>query len=293
MDIFQSIILGLIQGLTEFLPISSSGHLVLMPWFFDWQDPGLVFDVALHFGTLLAVLVYFGKDYWGIIKSACGLKSKKQGRKKLAFTKALAGRQINSKSQIQNNKNNYYPKVFLWWLVLATIPGALAGYFLENYAETVFRFPLITAGALFGAGLILYLADRFTASAKHRNFKKLGWRKALVIGLAQAVAIIPGISRSGATITAGLFLGLNRVSAARFSFMLSGPVIFGASLLKFPDFVASGLNLANILGILAAAVSGYLAIAGLIKFVEKVSYKIFFWYRAVLALIILSLYFLK
>lgn len=270
MDVFQSIILGLIQGLTEFLPISSSGHLVLLPWFFDWKDPGLSFDVALHFGTLIAVLIYFWKDYWKIIASV------------LSKTRHSAS--------LQETKNNC-PKVFLWWLVIATIPGALVGYFLEKYAETIFRFPLITASALFGAGLILYLADKF--ASQNKNLEKLGWKKSLIIGLSQAVAIIPGVSRSGSTITAGLFLGLDRVSAARFSFMLSGPIIFGASILQIGDFVQNGLTLANFLGILTAAISGYLAIAGLIKFVSRASYKVFFWYRLGLAILIVGLYFLR
>jgi len=272
MDILQTIILGIIQGLTEFLPISSSGHLVLMPWLFNWKDPGLAFDVALHFGTLLAVLIYFRKDYWEIIKSVFTLNNKK-------------GEQCE------------YPKVFLWWLAIATVPGALAGYFLENYAVTIFRFPLVIASTLTGAGFLLYLADRFIASTQNKNqdnnLKKIGWKKSLIIGLAQATAIIPGVSRSGATITAGLFLGLDRISAARFSFILSGPIIFGASLLKFPEFISGGLNFASILGILVATISGYLAIAGLIKFVQKTSYKIFFWYRLGLAILIVGLYFLR
>lgn len=260
-DIFQSAVLGLLQGIGEFLPVSSTAHLALAPYFFHWPDPGLSFDVALHLGTLIAVLSFFWKDWIMIFESVF-------------------------KNQVQS-----YGKNTLWLIVIATIPGVLAGYFLENEAETFFRHPLLIASMLFFAGLILYLADK--GGRKEIKMDGINLRRSLVIGLAQAVAIIPGVSRAGATITAGLFEGLDRKSAARFSFLLSTPIIFGAVVLKLPYLVACGLNAKIILGVVTSAISGYLAIKYLIKFVENSSYKIFFWYRFVLATIIVCFYLFK
>ncbi len=262
-SIWQAIILGLVQGLGEFLPISSSAHLVLAPWFLQFTDPGLAFDAVLHLGTLFAVLTYFWKDWLEILGLAFGVK--KDG--------------------------NNYNKKSLWILVLATIPGALAGYFFESQAETIFRSPLVIAFTLSFVGLLLFLADKY---AKHKKkLKEISWKESLVIGLAQALAIVPGVSRSGATITAGLFSGLSRISAAKFSFLLSTPIILGASLFKLPDLWKSGLGVSFWVGLLVSAVSGYLAIKYLLKFVKKASYKIFFWYRLILASLIILVYFLR
>ena len=265
-SIFQSIILGLVQGIGEFLPISSSGHLVIFPWLFDWQDPGLSFDVALHAGTLVAVVVYFWRDWIGIFRLAFKIPAKSQGSK----------------------VGNYGKNVF-WFLVLATIPGVLAGYFLETKAETVFRNPLVVAFTLSFVGLLLYLADK---SAKHKkNLEKMTWKDSLIVGLSQALAIIPGVSRSGATITAGLLLGMDRVSAARFSFLLSTPIIFGATVYKLSELLRNEFTLSMGIGVAVSSASGYLAIKYLLRFVEKSSYAVFFWYRLVLAGLILGLYF--
>jgi len=258
MEILQSIILGIVQGLGEFLPISSTAHLVLVPFFTGWEDPGLAFDVALHGGTLVAVLIYFWKD-WLII-----------------FQLALRS---NTKYKIQNTK---YKPDMLWLLVVATIPGAMAGYFLENYASTVFRNPWIVAFSLAFFGLILYLFDKYASQKK--EIGKVTWKDAIIIGVSQAVAIIPGVSRSGATITASRALGMDRVSSARFSFLLSTPIIFGATLNQLSDLINGGIDKIVIFGVIAAAISGYLAIKYLIKFVERVSYQIFFWYRLQLSL---------
>ena len=260
----MELILAFIQGITEFLPISSSGHLVIFPWLFGWQDPGLAFNVALHFGTLLAVLIYFRRDIALIIKSAFG----------------------NKKEIVNENK---YPPGIFWILVIATIPGALAGFFLEEMAETIFRFPPLVAGTLIVLGALLYAGDHYSTKIKTKG--KITWKKGIIVGIAQALAIIPGVSRSGATITAGLFLGLDRVSSARFSFLLSAPIIFGASILKAKDFFAFGVGAKEILAILFSALSGYLAIAGMIKFIEKVSYKVFFWHRLALGILILVVYY--
>ncbi len=261
MEFFQLTILGVVQGLTEFLPISSSGHLILIPWFFGWEYQGLSLDVALHFGTLLAVVAYFWQDWLDIFQTAL---TKKKGQ---------------------------YPTNFLWILVVASIPGALAGFFLDDLAETVFRNPLVVAITLIFFGFWLYYFDKI--GLKNKNEKKVFLKNALYIGIAQAVAIIPGTSRSGITIMAGLKIGLNRKSAARFSFLMSTPIIFGAAIFKLKDFLTIGIGVEQLVGIFLAFVSGYVAIAGLIRFVEKVSYKWFFWYRLILAGLILFFWFYK
>lgn len=260
MEIIQSSILGIVQGLGEFLPISSTAHLILVPFITGWKDPGLAFDVALHAGTLLAVVVFFWNDWVEIFK--------------------LAFKSSDQRSAISNQ----YNKNILWLLVVATIPGVLAGYFLESQAETIFRSPLLIAFTLAFVGLLLYLADKYS---KHRkNINQINLSDAIIVGASQAVAIIPGVSRAGATIIAGLVRGLDRVSAARFSFLLSTPIIFGATLNQMPSLLKEGIDIRIIVGILFSALSGYLAIRYLLKFVEKVSYKIFFWYRLALAIII-------
>jgi len=264
MDLLNAIALGLIQGLGEFLPISSSGHLILAPWLFGFGDPGLSFDVALHLGTLIAIILFFWKDFLEIIS--------------VAFFKKM--------SAIPNNR--YRPGLF-WLIVIATIPGALFGYFLEKQAETIFRNPLLIAAALFIMGLVLYLADKY--ASHRRDIKTLNKKEAAIIGLSQAFSIIPGVSRAGSTIATGLFLGLDRVSAARFSFLLSAPIIFGATILKLKYILSS--SFLEIIAIATAAISGYVAIAFLLKYIEKVSYKIFFWYRLLLAALIVLVWFMK
>ena len=278
MNIFQSIILGIVQGAGEFLPISSSAHLIIVPRFFHFPDPGLSFDVALHTGTLIAAIFYFWRDWIMIFQLA--LKNKVQNSK---FPPSL---KLWRAGKIQNYGNN-----ILFLLILATIPGILAGYFLESYAESNFRSPLLIAFTLSIVGLILYLVDKYY---KHRkSLNEISWLDSFAIGLSQAVAVIPGVSRSGATITTGLFLGLNRESAARFSFLLSTPIIFGAAALKLPHLFSGGIDAQLIAGVLSAAISGYLAIRYLLKFIQKASYAIFFWYRLGVALLILLVYLIQ
>ncbi len=275
MEIFQSAFLGFIQGISEFLPISSSGHLIIAPWIFNWKDPGLTFDIALHFGTLLAVVVYFYKEWATIFRLAFSAIIRRIPNSKL---KAICEmRTVNL--ELQTN--------FLWVIIIATIPGVLAGLFLENLAETIFRHPLLIAFNLFFWGLVLYLADEYFP--RSRSLKEINFTDGILIGLAQALAIIPGTSRSGITITTGLARGLNRTTSARFSFLMLTPIVFGASILKTSELI-SGFNLSMMLGIVFSAASGYLAIKYLIKFVEKSSYKIFFWYRLALALFIALFY---
>ncbi|MFA5276230.1 MAG: undecaprenyl-diphosphate phosphatase [Candidatus Omnitrophota bacterium] len=252
MPVAHAVILGIIQGLTEVLPISSSAHLFLFPWFFKWHYQGLSFDVALHAGTALAFMVYFFKDWIDIIT----------GKKKL-----------------------------FWYIVIATIPAALAGLLLEDKAEIVFRSPLLVAIMLALFGIILWLADNL--GRKERPIEKLDFRTVFTIGLAQTVALIPGVSRSGVTITAGLFKGLTRQAAARFSFLLATPIVVAAGALKLSKLHISDLNPPFWTGILFSALSGLIGIHFLLGFVRKSSLNAFVYYRIILAVIILALYFAR
>ena len=257
MTTFQAIVLGLIQGLTEFLPISSSAHLSLAPLIFGWKDPGLAFDVALHFGTLLAVLWYFRKQWVELIIAAGGI---------------LATRKIDT-----------IEKKRVMFLILATIPGAIGGLLLEEKAETVFRAPTLTAVALIVMGILLWGVDR--VSAQGRPLATMRWIDALFIGIAQVIALIPGVSRSGSTITAARALQLDRQSAAVFSFLMSMPIIAAAVVLKGPEVLhQGGITTQVVAGVLAAAISSWLAIAILLRYVSKHSYGIFALYRVVLGI---------
>ena len=260
MTTFQALVLGLIQGLTEFLPISSSAHLALAPWFFGWPDPGLAFDVALHFGTLIAVLWYF-RDEWGKLISA-------------------------AISMIRNRRVQTVEEKRVVFLILATIPGAIGGLLLEKKAETAFRAPALTASALIVMGIVLWAADRF--SRMDRNITGMRWLDALLIGVSQVFALIPGVSRSGSTITTGRLLRLDRQSAAVFSFLMSMPIIAAAVVLKGPDALRNGgFSAPLIVGVLSAAISSWLAIAILLRYVTRHSYGIFALYRVLLGLVVL------
>ena len=196
MDILHAIFLGIIQGLTEFLPISSSGHLALLEHYFNVQEAGLAFDVLLHVGTLVALIVYFWQDWMDMFKAV-----------------------------LRPGRHNRFERRLFWYLVVATIPGALAGFFLEKQAETIFRAPTRIAILLGIMGIILYLADRL---ARHqRRLPGITLTDAILIGLSQALAIMPGVSRSGSTMTMGLFLGFTRETAARFSFSCPPPLFSG------------------------------------------------------------------
>lgn len=251
---FEAIILGIVQGLGEFLPISSSAHLVLVPWFFGWVYQGLTFDVALHLGTLLAVVMYFWRDWLKLIND--GLRG----------YKTVEGR-------------------LFWYLVIATIPGALFGYFLEEQAETVFREPLVIAVMLIIMGVILYLVDTF--KPRQRGLREISLKDGIWIGLSQALAIIPGVSRSGVTITMARYLGLSRETAARFSFLLSTPIIFGAGLLQSRNLTPGDLNLVFMTGIIVSALVGFFAIKLLLRYVTNRSYAVFSVYRLVLGLAVI------
>src|SRR5688572_14345543 len=251
----QAIALGIIQGLSEFLPISSSAHLALAPWIFGWQDPGLAFDVALHIGTLLAVLVYFRNEWVVLTKAALNI---------------ARTRKIETAAERH-----------LLYLVVATVPGGLAGKLLNDYAETTFRSPALIATALMIMGVVLWAVDRW--SALDRPLEEMKWKSALIIGLAQVCALVPGVSRSGATMTAARALRFDRQSAATFSFLMSMPITLAAILFKVPEAVReSGLTSELLVGIVSAAVSGWLAISLLLRFVSRHSYGVFAGYRLLL-----------
>ena len=260
MTTFQAVILGLIQGLTEFLPISSSAHLSLAPVLFGWRDPGLAFDVALHFGTLIAVLWYFRKQWVELL--------------------AAAGQLVTTR------RIDTIEKKRVMFLILATIPGAIGGLLLEEKAETVFRAPALTACALIVMGIILWAVDR--VSSEKRPLATMRWTDALLIGLAQVVALVPGVSRSGSTITAGRGLKFDRQSAAVFSFLMSMPITAAAVVMKGSEVLQSGgITTPVVVGVLAAAVSSWLAIAVLLRYVSRHSYGIFALYRVILGVAVL------
>lgn len=264
MEIIEAVFLGLIQGVSEFLPISSSGHLVLIPWLFKIDDPGLAFDVMLHLATLLAIVAYFFRDWLKMIRAV--------------FIKGGAEEQKNRR--------------LLRWIIIGTIPASIIGLFLEKYAEEALRHPLLIAFNLAFFGVILVLADKLIK--KGQNTDSLNNKKSFLIGIGQAIAIIPGVSRSGITITAGRLASLSRAKAARFSFLLSTPAIVGAGILKLPDlFAQAGINAAAIGGFVAAFISGILSIKYLMKYLVKRGFLPFLIYRLLVALIIVIIYYYK
>jgi undecaprenyl-diphosphatase len=258
----QAVALGIIQGLSEFLPISSSAHLALAPWLFGWEDPGLAFDVALHFGTLLAVLWYFRLEWIALIKAAFGI--------------------------ITTGRVETPEKRRVIYLIIATIPGAIGGYLLQSRAESAFRSPQIIAIALIVMGIVLWIVDK--AVDQRRVLGEMRWVDALLIGLSQVIALIPGVSRSGSTITTARGLRFDRESAAEFSFLMSMPIIAAAVVLEGPKALHEG-GITNELmsGVVASAISGWLAISILMRYVSRHSYGIFAFYRVALGLLVLGL----
>ncbi|CAM3366251.1 undecaprenyl-diphosphate phosphatase [Halomonas lysinitropha] len=264
MDWLQIIVLSIVQGLTEFLPISSSAHLILVPVFTDWNDQGLVFDVALHIGSLSAVVLYFRQELVGMTASWC---------------RSVAGKGCNEDARLA------------WWVILATIPVGLAGLTFQDTIEGIMRSPLVIAGGLIGFGLLLAYADWRRRGT--RNEYQLSWQDALWIGLAQALALIPGTSRSGITMTAGLLLGLNREGAARFSFLLSIPVIVLAGGLEIVGLAVSGGPVdwgALIMGALLSGISAYLCIHLFLVFIKRIGMQPFVVYRLLLGAALIWLF---
>jgi len=271
MPLVQVIVLAVLQGITEFLPISSSAHLALTPWLFGWKDQGLEFDIALHFGTLFSVLIYFFRDWVRIIANGVGMGN-------------VAA--LGNDSTLDRN-----PKL-LWYLVAATIPAGVAGLLFKDTVESTLRSPFVMATMLIVVGLVMWAAERW---AKHeRTISEMSLADCVFIGCAQALALVPGTSRSGITMTAGLFRNLDRSTAARFSFLLSTPIVAAAALKGLVDLRKHGALTAEMapsiaIGIVVTAITGCIVIAVLLKFLRTNSVVPFVIYRIAFGLLVLGL----
>lgn len=257
--VLQAIILGIVQGVTEFIPVSSSGHLLLAQEALGVSGAGLSFDIALHFGTLLALIIFFHRDIWELILGLLG----KNDKTRLA-----------------------------WWLIAATIPTMAVGFVIRDMADTTFRASALTAFTLISVALLMLLAEYLSKRRKvHTALQKVSGKQAMGVGLAQVLALIPGVSRSGSTITAGLLFGMDRVAATRFSFLLAIPITSGVVLSDLVTGDALTHNGTGILvaGISAALVSGIIAIRFLLKFLSGHSLAVFAWYRIALGILVLAL----
>jgi len=260
----KTIILGIIQGIGEFLPISSSAHLILVPYLFGWEQSSMAFDIALHFGTLAAVLVIFFKDWWKLFLGAV--------------------------NKITKGKDSFDNKMF-WYMVIATVPGALLGFLLDDVVENVFRTKIwLIATSLAVMGVLIYLGDKW--ADKHykleTDFEHISLKQALAIGLSQALAIIPGFSRSGTTILTARLMGLSKSAATKFTFLLSVPIIAGATILEVGNLE---LTIETFIGVFIAFVVGVLTIKFLLNYIKKHDFSVFAIYRVVFAIIILVKYF--
>jgi undecaprenyl-diphosphatase len=268
-SILQAIVLGLVQGATEFAPVSSSGHLILVPWIFGWMligdaDVRKSFDVALHMGTLLGALIYFRED---------------MARYAGAWFRSIGARRLSTPEER-----------IAWALVVGTIPGAIAGAVFENVIQEQLGAPWLIAVMLVAFGVVLVLVDRRARS--DRAFDSIGPKEGLLLGTAQALALQPGVSRSGVTITAARAMGLDRESAARFSFLLSLPIIAGAGAFKAVDLARTGLQghaEEFVAGVVASAISGFVVIWGLLKYLKRHDFTVFLWYRVALAALVVIL----
>jgi undecaprenyl-diphosphatase len=256
---FHAFVLGAVQGLTEFLPISSSAHLTIIPWLMRWPDPGLAFDVALHLGTLAALLAYYRREWTAM---GLALFSRDPDRRRL-----------------------------LLLLIVASVPGAVVGLALEHQAESAFRSPPLIALALAALGAALWLIDR--DRPQRRTVGEMTYLDALAIGLSQALAIVPGVSRSGATITMGRIVRMHRGDAATFSFLMATPIIAGAGLVELRKIMHTALGWPTIVGFLASALFGWVAIAALLRFVQTRTYAVFAWYRLAVAALIVCVYLIR
>lgn len=263
MNIFQAIIYGIVQGIGEFLPISSSGHLIALPQILGWDDPGLAFDVALHLGTLVAVIAFFWKDWVTLIKAGITDYKSKDGK-------------------------------LFWYIIAASIPGGIIGILLEKKAENAFRSLLLVGIMLIVMGLVMYIADKIEQNTV--DVDNIGLGRSFIIGLSQAIAVIPGVSRSGITMSTGLFAGLTKEGAARFSFLLSTPLIIGAGILKMPKLIhntSAGQVPAVIVAIVTSAIVGFLSIKFLLNYLKKKGFGIFVVYRIIVGIAFIAIFFIR
>lgn len=256
MSLLEAIIYGILQGLGEFLPISSTAHITLAPWFFGWKDPGLAFDIALHLGTLAAVIIFFWKDWINLIRA--GLTDVKSPEGKL-----------------------------FWYIVLACVPGGVLGLIFEEHVETTFRNPLLIGIMLAVMGIVIYVADRFSRSEV--ELMDIGPKRSFLIGVSQALAMIPGVSRSGITMAAGRAMKIKREDAARFTFLLSTPFIFLSGVYKAKDLISIPVDaFPFMVAILTSAVVGLFSIKFLLEYLRRKGFGIFAVYRLVLGAIVIA-----
>lgn len=267
MSVLQALILGIVQGLTELLPISSSAHLDILPWLFGWiTNPEFEaafegFDVALHFGTLLAIGIFFFKDWISLIRGGFNQVIKKEKTKE--------------------------GKMF-WYIVAATLPGGIIGLLLDKFVGDGLKQPLIIATALIVMGVILYIIDKNAKS--NVKYEDMNFKQTFLIGLSQCLAFIPGVSRSGITMTTARSMKIERESAAKYSFMLSAPIVLAATILKLKDFVFS---IPFFVGIFASFIVGIFVIKFLLNYLKKGNFKIFAIYRVIFGIIIIACTFIK
>jgi undecaprenyl-diphosphatase len=267
MPLYQVIVLAVIQALTEFAPVSSSAHLEVAPWLFGWKDPGLTFDVALHAGTLAAILIYFFKDWVQIIGQGLGLRA-------------------GTDPQLKQNR------ALLWLLAIASIPIGVIGFLFNKQAESTWRNPYLIGTMLIVIGIVMWMAERRGAGTKPMS--QINWADGLSIGIAQALAVVPGTSRSGITITAGMFRGLDRETSARFSFLLSAPAIAAAALKKGWDIhkhggIAPDMKMPFLVGTVLSAILGAIVIAFFLRYLRRHSLMLFVYYRIVFGIIVIAL----
>ena len=264
MEIIKTIILGIIQGIGEFLPISSSAHLILVPYLFGWEQSSMAFDIALHFGTLAAVLTIFFKDWWNLF--------------------------IGAVNKITKKKDSFNNKMF-WYMIIATIPGAALGFLLDDVIENLIRNNIaLIASSLAIMGILIYLGDRW-ADRHYKietDFEHISLKQVIIIGLSQALAIIPGFSRSGTTILAARLMGLSKSAATKFTFLLSVPIIAGATILEVGNLE---LGIETFMGVFIAFVVGIFSIKFLLNYIKKHDFSVFAVYRVIFAIIILVKYF--
>jgi len=259
-NIIQAIIYGIVQGIGEFLPISSTAHLILVPWFFGWTDPGVAFDVALHLGTASAVILFFFKDWVKLVNAGIREPKSKDG-------------------------------VLFWLLVLATIPGGLFGVLLDKYMEG-FRNPVLIGAMLIIMGIILYYAD--ITSDEKIKIEDIGLKRSFIVGISQVFAIIPGVSRSGITMSVGRFLGIERESIAKFTFLLSTPIIIGDALYHATKMGTVSIDKTSfIVAVVTAAIVGFLSIKFLLNYLKTKGFGIFAIYRFVLGAVVIATYYIR
>jgi len=319
MPLFQVVVLAVVQGITEFLPISSTAHLALIPWLFHWQDPGLTFDVALHVGTLAAVVSYFYKTWVDLLLLGFGGKPLGGSSRTAPKIRLLGGdpsrlppgATIHAKERAlpkhvidppqasavdrtrEADPETDMNRALLWFLAAGTVPAAIAGWLFQKQAESNWRQPVVIASALILVAIVMAWGER--AGRQQKEMRSVGLADSLWVGFSQALALVPGVSRSGITITCGLFRDLRRETAARFSFLLSTPIIAGAALKEFMEFphqqVPPPMRVPFLLGVLISTIVGYATISVFLRFLQFGTFRFFIYYRIIFGIIVLALAF--